>query len=193
LSESACGKGGIACGVCGATQVCDTNAGQCIAKQVNYPPGPYGSALQQTFPEYAFSDCNGNGVTSKNDIFNKKKVHLFVVSTGTRCPACMKETSHLISNSNTYSVYRDQNLQIWYLYAKATCDSYTNTLSANPNIRVLTMTQALLDRLRDDAFVGSGVPVNFIVTGKDMKVQYKAGGYSEKTLKTKVGQLLAAP
>lgn len=149
--------------------------------QKTYPDGPYGADVNQIMIPIELNNCNSTGAGIKlSDLFNDPdiKVIQLTVHTGW-CPSCKVQAQGMEA---FYQKYKAKGLAIIYIMTEdgnAGGGKISGAYCLN-HVKKYNFTFA---SYRDEGsqimrkfFDRNAVPLNMIITTKDMKIRYKKAG-----------------
>jgi thiol-disulfide isomerase/thioredoxin len=147
---------------------------------LTYPPGPYGADVGDVAIPLNLAHCDANGTKSLEQFYKHPKVKVIQITVHTVwCPSCKTQSRGL---GGIYSKYKDKGFEVFYIMTENAqagsgrisgkeCTDYTNQYSFG--------FPALLDSGSQQMrkyFDRNAVPLNLIITTKDMKIRYKKSG-----------------
>lgn len=174
--------------LCGVDPVCGESCGECAAGEECrdgtceklYPAGPYGTEVGDTIANLTFYTAEGRAVDLKS-LFGKEKVIILGSAAGW-CSVCRDEA---VEFQDFYELYDDKGL---ILIVTLFEDDRGNPITGsyvNSWVDYFDLTYPVYqDKIEDGQFAlqsfydENATPLNMVITTADMKIRYRAVGYS---------------
>jgi hypothetical protein len=181
----------LACAACdGASEPGGSDAGAAPGGGAcDYPAGPYGLNLGQRFPDFSFTDCDGNAFSFSRDAFCDAALTLVVVGSGW-CVPCREEAAR--AEADLYVPFRDRGLRIVEILFEDDRSARATKLFCREWREQYGLTfDVLIDPLFDTMpwFNLEGPPLNVLVDREGV-VRYRRTASAAEDLHDRIDELL---
>lgn len=146
----------------------------------SYPPGPYGANVNDVAIDFTIGKCTGGPQVSLKDFYNHPKIKVLQITVHTVwCPSCRTQSQGL---NAVYTKYAGNGLGIMYIMTE-NAQAGSGRISGQECTAYTSKYGFKFDALMDSGsvemrkyFDRNAVPLNMIITTKDMKIRYKKSG-----------------